>query len=115
MIYITHDLAVVAQLADGIMVLRYGNLIEENNARKILASPKKEYTRKLLSVRSLREDKDLSTSEKDVVLEVEDVSVSYTGKEMVLSSVPEMDPDWLDGVLEMRKRKGIKMEEFAQS
>ena len=86
-IYITHDLAVVAQLADRIMVLRYGNLVEENDARKILADPKKEYTRKLLSVRTLREDKDLSTSEKDVILNVEDVSASYDGKEMVLEDI----------------------------
>ena len=35
--------------------------------------------------------------------------------ELLLSSVPEMDPDWLDGVLAMRKRKGIKMEELVQS
>ena len=32
-IYITHDLAVVAQMADRIMVLRYGNLVEEGDAR----------------------------------------------------------------------------------
>jgi peptide/nickel transport system ATP-binding protein len=32
--------------------------------------------------------------------------------ELLLSSVPEMDPDWLDNVLEERKRKGIKMQEF---
>ena len=86
-IYITHDLAVVAQLADRIMVLRYGNLVEENDARTILAKPKKEYTRKLLSVRTLREDKDLSTSEKDVLLKVEDVSAGYTGTEMVLKDI----------------------------
>ncbi len=86
-IYITHDLAVVAQLADRIMVLRYGNLIEENDARKILANPQKEYTRKLLSVRTLREDKDLSASEKDIILEVSDVSASYTGKEKVLENI----------------------------
>jgi peptide/nickel transport system ATP-binding protein len=86
-IYITHDLAVVAQLADRIMVLRYGNLVEENDARKILANPKKEYTRKLLSVRTLSEDKDLSTSENDVILKVEDVSASYTGTEMVLEDI----------------------------
>jgi peptide/nickel transport system ATP-binding protein len=86
-IYITHDLAVVAQLADRIMVLRYGNLVEENDARKILAKPKKEYTRKLLSVRTLREDKDLSTSEKDVLLKVEDVSAGYTGTDMVLKDI----------------------------
>jgi peptide/nickel transport system ATP-binding protein len=35
--------------------------------------------------------------------------------ELLLSSVPEMDPDWLDGVLAMRKRKGIKMKEFVRS
>jgi len=80
-IYITHDLAVVAQLADRIMVLRYGDLVEENNARELMANPKEEYTRALLSVRTLREDKDLSATEHDIVLEVENVSASYTGKE----------------------------------
>jgi peptide/nickel transport system ATP-binding protein len=39
-IYITHDLAVVAQLADRIMVLRYGELVEENDAREMLAHPR---------------------------------------------------------------------------
>jgi peptide/nickel transport system ATP-binding protein len=39
-IYITHDLAVVAQLADRIMVLRYGDLVEENDAREMLAHPR---------------------------------------------------------------------------
>jgi peptide/nickel transport system ATP-binding protein len=86
-IYITHDLAVVAQLADRIMVLRYGDLVEENNARKMLANPKEEYTRQLLSVRTLTEDKDLSVSEKDVILKVEGVTASYTGKEIVLEDI----------------------------
>jgi len=80
-IYITHDLAVVAQLADRIMVLRYGDLVEENNARELMANPTEEYTRALLSVRTLREDRDLSATEHDIVLEVENVSASYTGKE----------------------------------
>ncbi len=80
-IYITHDLAVVAQLADRIMVLRYGDLVEENNARELMANPKEEYTRALLSVRTLREDRDLSATEHDIVLEIENVSASYTGKE----------------------------------
>ncbi len=88
-IYITHDLAVVAQLADRIMVLRYGDLVEENNARKLMAHPKEEYTRALLSVRTLREERDLSATEKDVVLEVENVSASYSGKadEKVLEDI----------------------------
>jgi peptide/nickel transport system ATP-binding protein len=69
------------------MVLRYGDLVEENDAREMLANPKEEYTRELLSVRTLREDKDLSVSEKDVILEVENVSASYTGKELVLEDI----------------------------
>jgi peptide/nickel transport system ATP-binding protein len=88
-IYITHDLAVVAQLADRIMVLRYGDLVEENNARELMANPKEDYTRALLSVRTLREDRDLSATEHDIVLEVENVSASYTGKanEKVLEDI----------------------------
>jgi len=88
-IYITHDLAVVAQLADRIMVLRYGDLVEENNARELMAHPKEEYTRALLSVRTLREDRDLSATEHDIILEVENVSASYTGKatEKVLEGI----------------------------
>jgi peptide/nickel transport system ATP-binding protein len=86
-IYITHDLAIVAQLADRIMVLRYGKLVEENDAREMLAHPLEKYTRKLLSVRTLREDKDLSNGNKDVVLKVSDLSATYTGDELVLEDI----------------------------
>jgi peptide/nickel transport system ATP-binding protein len=86
-IYITHDLAVVAQMADRIMVLRHGNLVEENDTRQILDHPKKEYTRQLLAVRTLNEDKDLSASERNVILKVENASASYTGQEKVLEDI----------------------------
>ncbi len=86
-IYITHDLAVVAQIADRIMVLRYGNLVEESDTRAMMANPKEDYTRRLLSVRTLKEDKDLSKSEKDVILEIKNVTASYTGKTNVLEDI----------------------------
>ena len=86
-IYITHDLAVVAQMADRIMVLRHGNLVEENDTRQILDHPKKEYTRQLLAVRTLNEDKDLSASERNVILKIENASASYTGQEKVLEDI----------------------------
>ena len=38
-LYITHDLAVVAQMADRIMVLRYGELVEEAPTRQMLRRP----------------------------------------------------------------------------
>ena len=75
-IYITHDLAVVAQVADRIMVLRHGDLVEEGDARTLLDNPQEEYTRKLLAVRSLREDKKQVT-ENAHVLEIKNIFARY--------------------------------------
>lgn len=48
-IYVSHDLAVVAQMADRIAVLRHGKLCEEGAARQILDAPADAYTRTLLA------------------------------------------------------------------
>ncbi|MCZ6470685.1 MAG: ABC transporter ATP-binding protein [Gammaproteobacteria bacterium] len=77
-IYISHDLAVVAQMADRIMVLRHGNLIEEGNAREMLANPKEDYTRLLLNVRSTRESR-YDHDEEDIQLKVENITARYPG------------------------------------
>ena len=50
-LYITHDLAVVAQIADRIMVLRHGKMIEIGDAAQILQPPRDEYTRRLVAER----------------------------------------------------------------
>ena len=86
-IYISHDLAVVVQLADRIMVLRYGNLVEEGKAQKILDNPKQEYTRELMSSRSGRGAKELTGNEGDVVLEVQNLSASYIKGIKVLDNI----------------------------
>ncbi len=43
-IYITHDLAVVAQMSDRIKVLRFGEEMEEAETNKMLKSPSHPYT-----------------------------------------------------------------------
>lgn len=86
-IYITHDLAVVAQLADRIMVLRSGDLVEEGDARQLLENPKEAYTRQLLSVRTFRKQTDQDNNNGNVILRVQNVSASYTGKEIVLEDI----------------------------
>ena len=83
-IYITHDLAVVAQMADVIKVLRYGETIEDADTRKMLASPEKEYTKSLWSVRSIEKEEEDS---RDIVLKVDHVDASYTGSAKVLDDV----------------------------
>ncbi len=51
-IYITHDLAVVAQMADQIKVLLKGDEVETADTRTMLAAPTQEYTKSLWAVRS---------------------------------------------------------------
>ena len=50
-LYITHDLAVVAQIADRIMVLQRGRQVELGDATQILQDPHQDYTRRLVSER----------------------------------------------------------------
>jgi peptide/nickel transport system ATP-binding protein len=83
-IYITHDLAVVAQMADRIMVLRHGLEVEEAPTREMLKEPKKDYTKTLWAVRSLAKEESISD---DVVLSVRNVDASYSGVVKVLDNV----------------------------
>ncbi len=78
-IYITHDLAVVAQLADRIMVLRHGKLVEEGRLRDVLASPAQAYTRALLSAREGGETRPPPSDDSLPVLEVRNVTAAYPG------------------------------------
>ena len=64
--FITHDLATVRAIADDVVVMQQGRVIEAGSKEKVLSPPYQPYT------------------------------------ELLLSSVPEMDPDWLDGVLAAR-------------
>ena len=73
-IYISHDLAVVAQMADRVMVLRHGALVEEAQTRDMLANPRMAYTKSLWAVRSLHKDEQPG---EDVLLRVEGVDAHY--------------------------------------
>ena len=83
-IYITHDLAVVAQMADVIKVLRYGETIEDADTRRMLSHPEKEYTKSLWSVRSIEKPEVVS---EDIILKVDHIDASYTGSAKVLDDV----------------------------
>ncbi|TQS70776.1 ABC transporter ATP-binding protein [Rhodobacteraceae bacterium] len=48
-VYVSHDLAVVAQIADRIIVLKSGEIQEEGTAQQILDAPTHPYTRELLA------------------------------------------------------------------
>jgi peptide/nickel transport system ATP-binding protein len=82
-IYITHDLAVVAQMADRIMVLRHGELVEEAPTGEMLENPQKPYTKTLWAVRSLRKDEEPGD---ETLLRVRSVDAAY-GAVKVLQNI----------------------------
>ena len=76
-LYITHDLAVVAQVADRIMVLRHGEAVEVGDTAQVLHRPQQPYTRELVNVRRVGGGAPPATTQAPV-LEVDRISASYT-------------------------------------
>ncbi|MFO1173989.1 MAG: ABC transporter ATP-binding protein [Paracoccaceae bacterium] len=74
-LYITHDLAVVAQVADEIMVLRHGRTVEWGTTDQIINRPKEDYTKALVSVRSEVHAEKPTTGKP--ILKVENVTARY--------------------------------------
>ncbi|MEN8657029.1 ABC transporter ATP-binding protein [Marivita sp.] len=86
-IYITHDLAVVAQMADRIKVLLKGDEVEEADTRTMLSNPKEDYTKSLWAVRAFeRPQKPAVHTSATPVVSVHNVSAAY-GKIPVLHDV----------------------------
>ena len=86
-LYITHDLAVVAQLADQLMVLRYGNLVEVNSTGQILEAPKEDYTRALLDARTRHEKTTVQFKDSSTLLSIDSVTAGYGKGPDVLQEV----------------------------
>ena len=86
-IYITHDLAVVAQMADRIKVLLRGDEVEEAETRAMLAAPREDYTKSLWAVRSFqRPAKPAISAGSTPIVSLKNVSAAY-GKSPVLFDV----------------------------
>ncbi|RUW54677.1 ABC transporter ATP-binding protein [Mesorhizobium sp. M1A.F.Ca.ET.072.01.1.1] len=76
-LYITHDLAVVAQVSDEIMVLRHGRLVEWGGTRQIIKEPRQEYTNALVSVHEIEHQEQQPGTAP--MLSVKNVTAAYGG------------------------------------
>ncbi|WP_390634554.1 ABC transporter ATP-binding protein [Oryzibacter oryziterrae] len=84
-LYVTHDLAVVAQIADRIMVLRHGKLVEEGATADVLLRPTTDYARALVAERTAARSAAFEVEDKrpETVLVLDHVDVSYGPKKAV--------------------------------
>lgn len=83
-LYITHDLAVVSQIADRILVLRQGRAVECGDTDVILQTPKETYTQQLVSERTHALTPGEETqSDASALLTLDRLSTGYSGKRVV--------------------------------
>jgi peptide/nickel transport system ATP-binding protein len=78
---ITHDMGVVADLADRVVVMRSGAVVEEAPVRQLFAAPKAEYTAHLLASvpRPTAPQDNAPTADSELSVEVSGLDVIYPG------------------------------------
>ncbi|GAB3563600.1 dipeptide ABC transporter ATP-binding protein [Spelaeicoccus albus] len=89
-VLITHNMGVVADLADRVAVMYQGKLVEEAPARELFADPHEDYTKSLLAAvphlgrnsasAALSADALAAQLEAPVVVEAKDISIVYPGR-----------------------------------
>jgi peptide/nickel transport system ATP-binding protein len=84
-LYITHDLAVVAQVSDDIMVLRHGHKVEYGPVQQIIEAPQEDYTRELVSVRQIQKPE--APEQSGALIRIDGIDAAYSGHFKVLHDV----------------------------
>ena len=109
-LFITHDMGVVAEIADDVAVMRYGKIVEAGPVTEVFAHPKHPYTRALLSaVPRLGSMRGKSTPERFELIDPE------TGKKVEFADTSVSTP--AETVLEVRdicKRFGVRTNWFGR-
>jgi ABC-type microcin C transport system duplicated ATPase subunit YejF len=85
-IFISHDLAVVRNLADRVLVMKQGEIVETGNATELFTSPQHEYTKKLLNAIP-HGAKDKPTVSETPLLNIENLCIDFPVKGGVFRAV----------------------------
>lgn len=108
--FITHDFGVVADIADRVIVMEKGKLVEQGPASKVLAAPEHPYTQRLIaSVPRLREadqQQEQQEVEAPVILKVEGLNKTYRATSGLFGS-KRVVPAVQDASFELRRGRTL--------
>lgn len=88
LLLITHDLNVVEKMVDRVCVMKHGEIVEENTAKKLFAKPQHDYTKMLLAAQP-KGAAVKANKKADVILEAKDVKVYFPTKKNFFGKVTE--------------------------
>jgi peptide/nickel transport system ATP-binding protein len=83
-LFISHDLAVVSQLADEIAVLQYGKMVETDTRREFFLRPQQAYTKQLLAAMPSPEPRHTQSKQQTAILKIEDLKVYFPIRKGIL-------------------------------
>jgi len=87
-LFITHDLGVVAQIADRVAVMRQGEIVEQGSCDTLLHHPQHIYTRQLLAaVPENLPRRDVTPVRRETLMQVDDLSVHFPVRRGLLKRV----------------------------
>ena len=88
-IYVTHDLSLVAQIADHILVLKEGQMVEYGATERIISDPQHDYTKALMAAAHLMPEEIHASSSADgtepPLLQVHNVTAGYGPKQDIIA------------------------------
>jgi peptide/nickel transport system ATP-binding protein len=106
-LFISHDLHVVKEIADFIVVMKSGSAVEQGNAEEVLNHPQHDYTRGLLACRPTKTSKGKSlvtlgndqaekqysfSTNENIILRVEGLTKIYPGQTTFPSRLNRVKP-----------------------
>lgn len=103
LIFISHDLGVIGEIADKVIVMYKGEIVESASVQQLFANPKHPYTRGLLACRPSPERRLYKLPVVDDFLKIDDQGQIHTADETISNLINKLKID--DKQLKERKQK----------
>lgn len=87
-LFISHDLEVVKDIADEVIVMRLGDVVEQGECKKVFSNPQHEYTKELIASRPSRNGPGAESD--GALIEARGVSLDYSVKKDFMGRTTEV-------------------------